>query len=87
MAPRRSNGQAEHLELLPRPAHPDAEDEPAAADAIQGGRHAGGLERMAVGQHDHGEAQLHAAGQPGEPGERGERIVERAPDSGPARRA
>src|SRR5262245_26528574 len=68
--------EGERLELLPRPADADAQDEPSTAQAIDIRRHACGQQRMAVRDDDHGRAELDAPGAAGEPGERGERIVE-----------
>ena len=69
-------GHAERGELLASPAGADAEDEPAAREPVDVGGHAGRLEGMPVGKHDHRGAQLHPPGHRGQPAERGEGVVE-----------
>jgi len=67
----------ERGELRFRPAHPDAEHEPAAAELIDGGRHPRGQHRVAVRQQRHGRAEFDVFGLPGQPGQGGEGVVER----------
>ncbi len=69
-------GHSQGLELLPRPPDPDAQHQPAAAEVVEVGRHAGHQQRMAIGDDQHRGAERDARGDAGQPGERGERLVE-----------
>lgn len=63
-------------ELLPCPAHPHTEDQPAAAQLVQVGRHTGGEQRVPVGSDEYRRAEPDPSGETCEPGQGGERLVE-----------
>lgn len=74
---------AEGGELLPRPAHSHAEDQLAAAQLVQMGRHTGGEQRVPVGSDEEDRrAEPDTGGEGGQPGSRpaGGHTVRRRPE-------
>lgn len=63
-------------ELLPCPAHSHAEDQSAAAQLLQVGRHPGGEQRVPVGSDEDRRAESDPGGEAGQPGQGGEGLVE-----------
>lgn len=69
-------GDPEGGELLPCPTHSHAEDQPAAAQLVQVGRHPGGEQRVPVGSDEDRRAEPDPGGEAGQPRQGGEGLVE-----------
>ena len=75
--PRRAQGDVERVELLLEPADADAEVDPPAREPVERRHLLGHVDRVALGQEQHGGAQTHAAGAGGQVGQ-GDQGLEQA---------
>ena len=78
MRPRSANEHAEGTELVLRPADADTEHEAACGELVEVGAHAGGQERMPVGEDGDARPEREPGRERGQPRQRRERVVERA---------